>query len=111
MQLELFLLRNEKITKDEYIAVVKKQQSEALKSSGGLRPFAHVLGDHEFEAIRARLGNMEALLNEWHEWHVNNLQPICEYPLASKFGGQMYVQQLEKQLVAIAAATSYRRTV
>ncbi|OHB68005.1 MAG: hypothetical protein A2V70_06685 [Planctomycetes bacterium RBG_13_63_9] len=44
--------------------------------------------------------NLAELVQEWHEWHRDQLEPIATYSLNSEFGRKLYEQQEEKKLVA-----------
>src|ERR1017187_6917448 len=46
------------------------------------------------------------LLDEWHDWHLRALEPICVYSLYTKIGGEMEKRQKGEKVVArfVAAA-------
>ena len=68
-------------------------------------PFGEVLtreGSTTFARIMAAEPgkNLETLVTEWQQWHVENLEPISTYSLGTKIGEQMFKLQTEKKLVA-----------
>lgn len=66
-------------------------------------PFGSVLDDMSTiaDAVYSRSKkNARGLFEEYCEWHAHNLEPISDYTLECKFANQLYVQQLEKKLIA-----------
>ncbi len=77
-----------------------------------LLPFGHVLQNDSklANAVAERSGkDLDALVKEWQEWHLKNLEPICTYSLASKVGSELYKRQVEKKLVGLCVAQDYVR--
>ncbi|MAG93545.1 MAG: hypothetical protein CMJ48_07330 [Planctomycetaceae bacterium] len=66
-------------------------------------PFGDVLNDQPFASEvyeNADVSGLKGLVEQWRQWHLDNLEPICEYPIGSQFGSQMYVRQHEKKRAA-----------
>ena len=66
-------------------------------------------------AVESRSGRtIPVLVEEWQAWHRDWMEPISVYTMASKFGTQLYTNQLEKKLVGqflVAAKVRHRGTI
>lgn len=89
---------------DAYCADPKKIFGVGLNTITDLqsvrrKPFGDVLRDDG--AVLSKLDkNLDALIEEWQKWHVENLEPLCTYSLTTKIGRELFRNQLEKKLVA-----------
>ena len=103
-----YLYFTQRLTQKQYSSIVTQQLDETVghapaNSSSGLatqhlRDVENVeplretpFGDMVLKApeIAERLfgtdrGQLKQLLEEWHQWHLENLEPICTYSLATK---------------------------
>ncbi len=127
MDFATFLYRSKLITNGEYQRLIPRhlrmpsvprdhlndfaQQSLSNTSLDQLRPIP--VGDalREFRSLpdilgRACVASFDQLIQLWWDWHLENLEPISEYSLASRFGDRLYQNQHEKQLVARYLAAS-----
>jgi hypothetical protein len=49
----------------------------------------------------ANVANLKELVEKWQQWHVDNLEPIVNYPTGSEFALRLYENRpVEKKLVA-----------
>jgi len=85
------------------------QDTTDLESLAKLRPqpFGDMLTRHSeiLEEVfrRSGLKSVAQLVECWHEWHVEHLQPISDFsltPIVRSFGIRLYQEEMEKRLCA-----------
>jgi hypothetical protein len=116
-----YLLFTHRLKIEEYFELRLKQNSAALleagKDSAGffskhlddvedlaairLAPFGDVLQSDPIalEVLQRAKMHLAGLIDEWQQWHLRCLEPICTYSLSSRIGQEIYKQQEEKKLV------------
>lgn len=132
MDFPSYLVRRHCLTKTEYAKIswrsikskgsATNKQTDFLEPSleqvspenlGSIRPypFGDVLANSEFLSKvlrRARVSSFEALIDSWHQWHVDHIQPISDFclsPLGDRsFGQKLWNCELEKRLCAVWVA-------
>lgn len=127
MDFATFLYRSKYITNGEYQRLIPKHLRIPRVDREHLNDFAqHSLSNTSIDQLRpipvgdvlrdlrllpdildrAGVASFEELLRSWWDWHLEKLEPISEYSLASRFGNRLYQNQYEKQLVARYLAAS-----
>lgn len=49
---------------------------------------------------KAGVADLNGLVAKWQDWHVSNLEPICNHSITSHFGKKLFLNKEEKKLAA-----------
>jgi hypothetical protein len=83
----------------EVLANDNDPTSISLRHGIGGRHKVNSADKEKFQAL------VDKWIQDWHIWHLENLEPICNYSLKTKIGKQLYENQLEKKYVGDHVAT------
>ena len=122
MDFGTFLYRTGQLTKDQFFQLVTRQYHMSgwgrLSEASRFQHASHqisTVANAEISALRKIPAgdilkdmiskneldlDLDEQLKNWWQWHLDKLEPISDYSLASNFGTKLYKQQCEKQSVA-----------